>query len=356
MRRSSMLLLMVAFCCAAASPAAAQPQSRAEKAAKAELEKLGVRFSFPGVFGGEGHPAWVPRNSTATDADLPKLKLVPDLDELQIGGDVMGLDRRLKPEGLTDPPARGISSKITDEGMKHVARLAKLRRLSLSSDNIGDRGLVHVEGLSKLESLHVGSSKVTDAGMKSIGRLTQLRELSLSCPALTDAGLKELHGLKELERLSIEHYQLSDAAIAALKAKLPRLTTKDVGVKLPILFKARDLVVTPEDDVETRLLKLKFNAAYEAFSAQFHKVMACAAIADARLYRMLAGMIDAAIELREFPDRNLILDGSATALQMLGNLTEEQFKAGKISTSDLGRYERLTLELRLLEIKKAKAK
>jgi hypothetical protein len=361
MRRSSMLLI-VGFCCAVASPAAAQPQSPAEKAAKAELEKLGVRFYWPELLRGEGYPAWVPRNSTVTDADLQKLKDLPGLVELRIGYDVVGFDRA-KPEGLTKPPARGISSKITDEGMKHVAGLTNLRGLSLQSDKIGDRGLVHVEGLRRLESLDVGSSKVTDEGMKSIGRLTQLRALRLDCPALTDAGLKELHGLKNVERLYIDHFELSDAAIAALKAKMPRLKADPqmvAIVKLPISFKARDLVVTPEDDAETRLLKLKFNAATEAFDAQFRGAMAHTYWPDpsVNFYRILGGIIEVACELGDFPERDLILKGSAEALEMLGKYTEAEYEAGKIGAGQIAidRYERLTLKIRLLEIKQAKAK
>jgi hypothetical protein len=56
-------------------------------------------------------------------------------------------------------------SDVTDEGLKHLAKLAKLRSLDLRQTAVTDAGLKHLEGMVELRELFVTSSKVTDAGV-----------------------------------------------------------------------------------------------------------------------------------------------------------------------------------------------
>lgn len=65
-------------------------------------------------------------------------------------------------------------------------------------------------------------TKVTDAGLKSLAKLPNLRALDLTRTAVTSAGLASLTGLKNLEALNLTDTAIDDAGVAKLKA-LPAL-------------------------------------------------------------------------------------------------------------------------------------
>jgi internalin A len=62
---------------------------------------------------------------------------------------------------------------------------------------------------------------VTDAGLKELAGLKGLTRLSLSRTGVTDAGLKELAGLKNLKNLSLSGTSVTDAGAKTLQKALP---------------------------------------------------------------------------------------------------------------------------------------
>jgi hypothetical protein len=337
-----MLLVVVVGCLVPAGLARAQDLSKAQAAVVRELEKLGARIDFVYDFKGVTQKlismsVGVSVDAASAELVLKKLKQLPQVKSLSLGG----------PE-------------IDAAALAHVAGLTQLRALSVGGDMVTDQGMKSVGQLTQLEELSVASTKVTDEGMKSIGRLSKLRQLHLFCTALTDTGVKELHGLTGIEQLSITHYDVSDAAIAALKAKMPRLKA---GVdpypilRLPALMKPLSVEVTAKDDPGRRLAKQRFNAAHEAFRDLCPQVVRDGAFADITFYRILDGLIDSAVKLGDCPERDLVLERSIPMLQTLSDLHEARFKDGKFNEYEIAcsLYERLTLELRVLKARQGKA-
>ncbi len=121
--------------------------------------------------------------------------------------------------------------------------------------------------------------------------------------------------------------------------------------ELPAIFQTRRFVVAEKDDPVARCLKQRFNAAYDAFDHRYKKVMAGAAFAYPVTYEMLGGMVDCALELKDFPERDVFLGRALAVLPTVGAFGEAQFESGKIGPEDiaLDRFERLTVELRLVK-------
>ena len=69
--------------------------------------------------------------------------------------------------------------KITDAGLKDVAKLQNLTTLYLDRTQITDAGLVEVAKLQKLKVLGLSFTKITDAGLKEVAKLQKLTFLRL---------------------------------------------------------------------------------------------------------------------------------------------------------------------------------
>ena len=90
-------------------------------------------------------------------------------------------------------------TKISDAGLKELAKLPKLINLYLAETQISDAGLKDV---AKLERLDLYSTKITDAGLKEVAKLKQLKELNLLGTKVTEAGVAELQ--KALPKCEID--------------------------------------------------------------------------------------------------------------------------------------------------------
>ena len=78
------------------------------------------------------------------------------------------------------------------EGELTKADLAKVRRLALSTTRITDAGLKEVAKMKRLTKLHLSRTKITDAGLKEVAKLKQLEYLNLAYTKVTKAGVVEL--------------------------------------------------------------------------------------------------------------------------------------------------------------------
>ena len=104
----------------------------------------------------------------ATAEDLKVLQKLPDL------------------VSLTLPPD------VTDDGLKAISSLTKLRDLSFASERVTDDGLRHLAGLTELESLSIHQAPVTDRGLKHLAGLRKLTSVDLTGSKVTDEGVREL--------------------------------------------------------------------------------------------------------------------------------------------------------------------
>jgi internalin A len=120
---------------------------------------------------------------------------------------------------------------ITDEGLKQVATLKNLTRLSLEHcKQYTDVGLKEVAKLKSLTYLQLDYAKITDVGLTEVAKLNNLTELWVSYIAITDAGLEELAKLEKLTKL-IPYQSGHYITVAGYKemAKLKNLTRLDLG-------------------------------------------------------------------------------------------------------------------------------
>ena len=66
-----------------------------------------------------------------------------------------------------------IKPRITDEGLKEVAKLQKLTHLDLRDTQITDEGLQEVAKLQNLQVLYLASTQVTKAGVAELKKALQ---------------------------------------------------------------------------------------------------------------------------------------------------------------------------------------
>lgn len=221
-----------------------------------------------------------------TDACLPYLALLPDLEELFLNGTAItgnglvhlkGLSNlkelelsnavtikqaaplsslrglthlRLKVDGDPDAVLKFFSGfkrlreldlarlRINNRRLAYLKTLTNLERLEIHSSQLGDRGLDHLKGLTKLRELYLQSDLVTDAGFEHLKELVSLKVLELDTPQLTDKGLAFLAKTPELERLRLLNTRITDRGLQSVRncsklreLELPGADIGDVGLR-----------------------------------------------------------------------------------------------------------------------------
>jgi len=82
-------------------------------------------------------------------------------------------------------------------------------------------GELTMADLENVTALGLGGTKITDAGLKDVAKVQQLRYLYLFDTKITDAGLKEIAKLQELGGLYLADIKVAKAGVAELKKALP---------------------------------------------------------------------------------------------------------------------------------------
>jgi hypothetical protein len=117
--------------------------------------------------------------SKATDSTLEVLSNFPDVEELTLG------------------------FAFTNDGLRHLRHLKKLRVLAAPTSGISDGGLALLADLQTLKTLDLAGTRVADKGIGELGKLKNLEELDLSKTDVTAAGVKMLQSA--LPKLKITH-------------------------------------------------------------------------------------------------------------------------------------------------------
>jgi hypothetical protein len=236
----SLLGLMVAVALAFAWLATEMKAAAKQQDVVAEIKKLGggVGYDYQCGPGGTApkppEPAWLRRllgddllvnvvevglaNSEISDADLERLKGLPQLQPLWLNGRKV-TDAGLKHlEGLSKLQDLDLNgSKVTDAGLERLKGLTQLRVLGLGYTKVSDVGLEYLKGLTHLEHLDLNDTKVSSAGLENLKEMTRLQRLYLSNTKVSDAGLEHFKGLTQLVWLVLENTNVSDAGLEHLK-------------------------------------------------------------------------------------------------------------------------------------------
>jgi hypothetical protein len=126
-----------------------------------------------------------------------------------------------------------IDAPVTDDDLRHIARLTTLRHLRITSSQITDVGLAQLAPLSNLEVLVLDGAAITGKGLESLKQFSELTTLELPrCNKFTDAGLGHAAHFPRLETLELCGHSITDEGVEHLAGlpKLRRLTLHDTGV------------------------------------------------------------------------------------------------------------------------------
>ncbi len=151
-----------------------------------------------------------------TDADLEKLKGLPNLKELRLWS-TNTTDEGLKK--LKDFPALEsleLSGRLTDTGFEHIKDLTKLKSLE-AHGSIGDKGLEKIKGMTNLDRLEISGPNITADGLLHLKGLTNLTHLNICADKDLGAGLQHLAGLTKLKDVGI-YAPLKEDSVEQLKA------------------------------------------------------------------------------------------------------------------------------------------
>ena len=192
--------------------------------------------------------------TAGTDAGFSRLAALPRLAELGIGSNpnltADGLARALAglpglrtltlADCVESPPAaaavvtalarhhpelQSLSlavGEVSDDDLRAIGRLTRLRELSLQINQVTDAGVTHLGTLRALETLNLAHNAVTDRGLATLGTLPRLEYLDLSGTAITDAGLPQLARVPHFRSLRLDGTGVTDAGLPAL-ARFARL-------------------------------------------------------------------------------------------------------------------------------------
>ena len=163
------------------------------------------------------------------DAGLAKLAEYPDQIETlsligtRVTGD--GLRHLASMANLSFLNLRDTA--VTEEGLRHLQNLAALKYLYLSStpvtgiDGLGD-------GLTNLEILDLRDTHVDDAGLAGLASFPRLQHLYLANTSVRGTGLAGLSNAKELRRLDLNGTSVNDSGLVGV-VELPKLSRLELS-------------------------------------------------------------------------------------------------------------------------------
>jgi hypothetical protein len=119
------------------------------------------------------------------------------------------------------------SKGITDDGLRHLAHLPRLRHLNLGGCPVSDRGMGVLRRLPALESLSLVWTRVTDVGAAHLAACERIRAVDLSGTPSGDGAIRALAGKRELRDFRSGH-GVTDAGFRALH-EIPAFETWQGG-------------------------------------------------------------------------------------------------------------------------------
>jgi hypothetical protein len=153
-----------------------------------------------------------------TDEGLKALATLPKLRHLRLSGQFtdrglayLAAAPCLKAMWLETPRA-------TEEGLRTLSQIQSLERLCVPwLDRITDSSITYLKAMPKLKALGVGDALSGDAGMASLASLVNLEVLAVKGgPNLTNNGLTPLAAMPKLRALEIYHSQITEQGLTYL--------------------------------------------------------------------------------------------------------------------------------------------
>ena len=112
--------------------------------------------------------------------------------------------------------------KITDLGVAKLKTLVALQDLDLSATQVTGAGLKTVASLPKLERLSLWKAeKIDDEALRSLVPMKRLQFLDLAETGITDQGLEHLSGLNQLRHLFVGGTKVTSVAAEKFQLSHP---------------------------------------------------------------------------------------------------------------------------------------
>jgi Leucine-rich repeat (LRR) protein len=116
---------------------------------------------------------------------------------------------------------------LTDGTARTLSKLTTLEEVGLSGSKVGDDGLALLGKLPRLRVLWVADTRVSGEGLKHLAKSAGLEGLHLQGLKIGDADLEALRPLKRLKSISLGRTNVTPKGIEALKKMLPQLNDVD---------------------------------------------------------------------------------------------------------------------------------
>jgi Leucine-rich repeat (LRR) protein len=84
-------------------------------------------------------------------------------------------------------------TRVTDVGLKELAKLESLQLLNLDNTNVGDAGVKELIGLQNLRAINLHYTDITDAGLRELTKLKNLRSVNLNGVKVSSNALFQLN-------------------------------------------------------------------------------------------------------------------------------------------------------------------
>jgi hypothetical protein len=177
-----------------------------------EIERLGGLVDY-----GRVGPEWL-RELLGEE----RMHCIDEVEHVHFRPDKTNHDRDPRGQHPTRVLPYTIGPTVDDSTLVCIAKLPRLKGLSLRWANVTDDSMRHISQIHDLKYLCLKDTRVSDTGGKLLAQLTNLESLSVSGSKLTEAGLIYLKNLPKLERLEVDCTQITTAAAPWL-SEMPSL-------------------------------------------------------------------------------------------------------------------------------------
>lgn len=130
-------------------------------------------------------------------------------------------------DGFVTSVMASSSHGVSDDDLLLLKKFSRLSNLTIVAHDFRlpqftDRGLASVGELSGLEVLLMGYNPlISDEGLRPLGKLTRLKTLAINNTDISDAGLQHLRKLSALRTLNVRGTRVTRSGVKALEKALP---------------------------------------------------------------------------------------------------------------------------------------
>jgi hypothetical protein len=140
---------------------------------------------------------------------------------------MMRLKGRVEGIYLAGPKLRRIT-------LEALSCLAEAEEISLNACDFSDQDVRHLDKLTKLRELHLSATNITAAGLDDLAMHHQLERLALNNTSVGDESVDVLCRMQSLRKLHLLYTRISKQGMTRLLAGLPKCEIfRDTSSDLP---------------------------------------------------------------------------------------------------------------------------